>query len=54
MKYILIPIIIVAIIIAIFSMRKINKEYEYTEIKNLNPKVETIENNWCDTHECKG
>lgn len=52
MKYILVLIVILAIFFAVLSMMKIDKEYEYTDINN--PKVETIENDWCDLHECKG
>lgn len=54
MKYILLIIVILAIFFAVLSMKKIDKEYEYTDINNLNPQVETIANDWCDTHECKG
>jgi len=52
MKYILLVIVIIALFIAVFSMEKIKTEYEYTEIKS--PQVETITNDWCDMHECKG
>lgn len=59
MKYILIFIVIIALFIAVFSMEKIKTQYEYTEIKNLNPQVDsidttdTIANDWCETHKCK-
>ena len=52
MKYYLILIVVAALLIAVLSMIKIDKEYEYTEIDDS--KVETIENDWCDLHECKG
>ena len=54
MKYYLILIVVAALLVAFFSMEKIKTEYEYTEINNLNPQVETVENDWCDLHECKG